>query len=88
MNTKLMLHSFFAALLLLFVVVSAQTTDPAQTQHGSHFVDENGDGYNDYAPDADGDGIPNGQDPDYQKPGTGQGKGAGNNGFVDENGDG
>lgn len=31
------------------------------------FVDENGDGINDLAPDHDGDGIPNGQDPDWVK---------------------
>ena len=29
------------------------------------FVDANGDGIRDNAPDADGDGIPNGRDPDY-----------------------
>lgn len=56
------------------------------------FVDENGDGLNDNAPDADGDGIPNGQDADYQKPGTGaafgKGFGRGVHGFVDEDGDG
>ncbi len=37
------------------------------------FIDEDGDGFNDLAPDADGDGIPNGQDPDYVKPGDGTG---------------
>ncbi len=37
------------------------------------FVDENGDGFNDLAPDADGDGIPNGLDPDYQPPQDGTG---------------
>ncbi len=31
------------------------------------FVDNDGDGYNDNAPDHDGDGIPNGLDPDYIK---------------------
>ncbi len=38
------------------------------------FIDLNGDGINDNAIDSDGDGIPNGQDPDYVKPqdGTGQ----------------
>ncbi|MBN1302549.1 MAG: hypothetical protein JW995_15130 [Melioribacteraceae bacterium] len=35
--------------------------------HGAGFIDLNGDGYNDKAPDHDGDGIPNGLDPDYQK---------------------
>jgi hypothetical protein len=37
------------------------------------FVDENGDGINDRARDADGDGIPNGQDPDWVKPEDGTG---------------
>ncbi len=37
------------------------------------FVDENGDGINDLAKDADGDGIPNGQDPDWAKPADGTG---------------
>lgn len=41
--------------------------------HGSHFIDNNNDGYNDNAPDADGDGIPNGQDPDYTRPLDGTG---------------
>lgn len=31
------------------------------------FVDKNGDGYNDNAPDDDGDGIPNCLDPDYKR---------------------
>ena len=36
-------------------------------QHGQHFIDKDGDGYNDNAPDHDNDGIPNGLDPDWQK---------------------
>jgi hypothetical protein len=55
-------------------------------QHGSRFQDKNGDGYNDNAPDHDGDGIPNGQDPDYD--GAKQRLGNGKGGFVDVNGDG
>jgi len=43
--------------------VQAQTCD--STRAG--FVDMNGDGFNDNAPDHDGDGIPNGQDPDWIK---------------------
>jgi hypothetical protein len=49
---------------LMFVPIgsaSAQTCD--STRAG--FVDMNGDGFNDNAPDHDGDGIPNGQDPDW-----------------------
>jgi hypothetical protein len=52
------------------------------------FIDENGDGFNDLAPDADGDGIPNGLDPDYAPPldGTGNqfGPGEGNGGCDGE----
>lgn len=36
------------------------------TQHDAEFVDKNNDGYNDNAPDHDGDGIPNGLDPDFK----------------------
>jgi hypothetical protein len=39
------------------------------------FVDEDGDGFNDLAPDADGDGIPNGLDPDYVPAADGTGAG-------------
>ena len=53
------------------------------TKHGPRFVDENGDGFNDNAPDHDGDGIPNGLDPDYQ----GQ-KNRHRHGFQDLDGDG
>jgi len=66
--------------------------------HGNQFVDENGDGYNDNAPDHDGDGIPNGQDPDWVKPADGSGSkfglnrgpkaGSPGSRFVDEDGDG
>ena len=49
------------------------------------FVDNDGDGYNDNAPDHDGDGIPNGLDPDWQKL---KKKRAGKSQFVDMNGDG
>jgi hypothetical protein len=52
--------------------------------HGPNFVDKNGDGYNDNAPDHDNDGIPNGQDPDYK----GAGKGNRQQQFVDKDGDG
>jgi len=41
----------------------AQTCDGS----GSNFVDLDGDGFNDNAPDHDNDGIPNGLDEDYVK---------------------
>jgi hypothetical protein len=44
-----------------------------QHRFGTLFVDENGDGINDAARDADGDGIPNGQDPDWARPLDGAG---------------
>ncbi len=44
-----------------------ETQNSGKTQHGSGFVDVDGDGYNDNAPDHDGDGIPNGLDKDWQK---------------------
>ncbi len=46
------------------------------------FIDINGDGYNDNAPDHDGDGIPNGLDPDWTK---GHGK---KMKYIDGDGDG
>jgi len=55
-----------------------------KTQHGTGFIDVNGDGYNDNAPDVDGDGIPNGKDEDY----TGSKVRKNGKGFVDLNGDG
>jgi len=56
-------------------------------QHGSGFLDANKDGYNDNAPDADGDGIPNGRDEDYSGSKFRKGN-DGTKGFVDLNGDG
>lgn len=50
------------------------------------FIDANGDGINDNALDTDGDGIPNGKDPDYT--GAKARKGNNSKGFVDANGDG
>lgn len=62
-------------------------TDPVSgAQHGAGYVDADGDGYNDNAPDHDGDGIPNGQDPDYTGSKSRHGNGGG--GFVDADGDG
>lgn len=52
-----------------------------KAKHGLGFVDADGDGYNDNAPDHDGDGIPNGLDQDYKKSKKMRG-------FVDLDGDG
>jgi hypothetical protein len=49
--------------------VKTQTQSQDQNQvHGSGFVDMNSDGINDNSVDSDGDGVSNGQDPDYVKP--------------------
>ena len=97
------LFALFTLAFAMVLFVNGSNVNAQTTEHGPGFVDENGDGYNDNAPDADGDGIPNGQDPDYVKPGDGTGKsaanagkgfgkpadkGKGTKGFVDENGDG
>ncbi|MDA0334335.1 MAG: hypothetical protein O2782_04140 [bacterium] len=56
--------------------------------HGPReFIDADGDGINDLAPDTDGDGIANHLDDDYVRPSSG-GMGHGARGFVDEDGDG
>jgi hypothetical protein len=55
--------------------------------HGNRFIDLNNDGYNDNAPDADGDGIPNGRDEDYSGAKNRNGNN-GQKGFVDLNSDG
>ena len=59
--------------LLVAGPAAAQDDGPRQANGVCGFVDEDGDGFNDLAPDADGDGIPNGQDPDYVKPADGTG---------------
>lgn len=76
------------ALVAMFLTFAAFSADSyAQNGvHGPGFIDENGDGYNDNAPDHDGDGIPNGVDPDYVPLNPDRGSRFG--GFIDEDGDG
>jgi hypothetical protein len=50
-----------------------QTKAAYRHRLGTFFIDENGDGINDAARDADDDGIPNGQDPDWTRPLDGTG---------------
>jgi len=74
-----------AALTFAYSNTFAQTEEPTTpVTHGDNFVDLNGDGYNDNAPDNDEDGIPNGMDPDYIPKGSQDES----NGFVDLDGDG
>jgi hypothetical protein len=65
------------------VKVENKEQEKEKIQHGPKFVDQDGDGFNDNAPDHDGDGIPNGLDPDYKRPGKEKKKK-----FVDLDGDG
>ena len=93
MNNLIKISFFLVFSLLIVNNISAQE-DPKQKQTEKKkievkaeknkvkgFVDEDGDGYNDNAPDHDGDGIPNGLDPDYKQ-------GDRKKGFVDLDGDG
>ncbi len=64
-----------AVLITIFAasMVYAQEFGPGQGNGVCQFIDEDGDGFNDLAPDADGDGIPNGMDEDYVRPLDGTG---------------
>jgi len=57
--------------MFFFFAAASQAQDSSVVKRDlkqkQHFVDKNGDGYNDNAPDHDGDGIPDGLDPDWQK---------------------
>ena len=64
-----------------------QIQNQNQTKQGQQFIDEDGDGYNDNAPDHDGDGIPNGLDPDFKALQERQ-RARQNMEFVDMDGDG
>ncbi len=59
--------------LMLASMATAQDFGPGQGNGVCQFIDEDGDGFNDLAPDADGDGIPNGLDEDYVRPEDGSG---------------
>ncbi len=60
-------------ILMLASLALAQDFGPGQGSGVCQFIDEDGDGFNDLAPDADGDGIPNGLDEDFVKPEDGTG---------------
>ena len=74
MKRTLTILVMLAALGLWAGAVLAQAPDNGHGFGVRGFVDENGDGFNDLAPDADGDGIPNGMDPDFVRPLDGSGQ--------------
>jgi len=89
MKTRIIISAIAALAIAAFVTPASAQTDGAGGfgYMVGGFLDENGDGFNDLAPDADGDGIPNGVDPDYAPPmdGTGNRLGA-DTGICDEDG--
>lgn len=72
-NRTLYLMAISAALILIVASANAQGFGPGPGDGVCNFIDENGDGFNDLAPDHDGDGIPNGLDPDWVRPEDGSG---------------
>ena len=82
MKTRIIISAIAVLAIAAFVTPASAQTDGAGGfgYMVGGFLDENGDGFNDLAPDADGDGIPNGQDADYLPPQDGGGKGFGNAG--------
>lgn len=70
--------------LVLGLILSSTNVTQAQDRGNGYtvrgFEDNDGDGFNDLAPDFDNDGIPNGQDPDYTRPQDGNGNQFGNSG--------
>ena len=100
MKTFKLLTAVAFSLVIALVLMPEVSMGQNLIEHGPRFIDENGDGYNDNAPDFDGDGIPNGLDSDYTPVNDGTGTRAGHlgenrfghgvrvGGFIDENGDG
>ena len=72
-NRTLYILAVTAALILIVASANAQGFGPGPGDGVCNFVDEDGDGFNDLAPDHDGDGIPNGLDPDWVRPEDGSG---------------
>jgi hypothetical protein len=90
---NIFLNVFFLAILSSFLYAQDSTkAEKAEkkeqpVKHQQHFIDEDGDGYNDNAPDHDGDGIPNGLDPDWKRHNEEKKRGKQHR-FVDLDGDG
>ncbi len=83
-----MKKQLLTAMMMLAALSVLSISSPVYAQAGAgtwgngpgEFIDENGDGFNDLAPDADGDGIPNAYDEDFVRPEDGTGAGFGGNG--------
>ncbi len=87
MKTRTILITLLTALFITGLAVGFASADVKGFGNQSKgFVDANGDGINENALDADGDGIPNGKDLDYTGAKTRNGDNS--KGFVDANGDG
>lgn len=84
MKTKSSKIAILMMTLAIFVFsgsyIIAQDLDKGAGNCVRDFIDEDGDGFNDLAPDHDGDGIPNGQDDDYNPPLDGAGNQFGDGG--------
>jgi len=79
-----MKKQLLTAMMMVAAMSLISTENPVYAQAGGQwgngpgeFIDANGDGFNDLAPDADGDGIPNSMDEDYVQPQDGSGAGYG-----------
>ncbi len=83
---RIMMGVLMASVALFLLAAPSETAAQDRGREDRGFVDENGDGMNDNARDHDGDGVPNGQDPDYVN--RNPLRGNGQMGFVDEDGDG
>ena len=83
MKKQVLTAMIMMAALSMFAISSPAYAQSMGGEWGNgpgEFVDENGDGFNDLAPDADGDGIPNAYDEDFVAPQDGSGAGFGGNG--------
>ena len=56
-----------SVLVYIAILLTSLTIEVTAQDMPPFFIDENGDGFNDNAPDHDGDGIPNRIDPDYRR---------------------
>ncbi|MDZ7262461.1 MAG: hypothetical protein ONB05_10195 [candidate division KSB1 bacterium] len=70
---RLSLVAIMVFALVAFMAINVRSQETPKVSSGPSFIDEDGDGIHDYAWDSNGDGIPNGCDPDWQRPPKGNG---------------